>query len=117
MRISHLSHARRRVGIALAHPALIQVLSNTKAPYNIATPSQLLAVRALSPEGIAAMQKNVQTLVQSRTELLQALSTAPFPELGVAPALGENAANFILVPLLDRQTGALFIHALPVGCG
>ncbi|KAH7106170.1 histidinol-phosphate aminotransferase [Auriculariales sp. MPI-PUGE-AT-0066] len=95
-----------RVGIALAQPAFCQVLFNTKAPYNIATPSSLLALKALSPEGLNAMKTKCQTLIQSRTILLAKLAASPFPELGVGAAIGGNAANFILVPLLNKATGA-----------
>ncbi|KAF8755597.1 Histidinol-phosphate aminotransferase [Rhizoctonia solani] len=44
-----------RLGVAIAQPPLIQILTNTKAPYNISTPSASLALAALSPDGIATM--------------------------------------------------------------
>jgi len=100
---------RRSVGIALAHPAFIQILFNTKAPYNIATPSGLLALKALLPEGVAAMQEKCRILVTSRIALLESLAKAPFPELGVGASIGGNDANFVLIPILDKQTSAFCI--------
>ncbi|KZT61732.1 histidinol-phosphate aminotransferase [Calocera cornea HHB12733] len=92
-----------RLGIALAQPPLIQVLSNTKAPYNISTPSAHLALSALSDEALDIMRQKVATLVASRTKLLEDLKElAP---LGLAPAIGGNHANFLLVPVLNRAAG------------
>lgn len=89
-----------RLGIALAHPALIQILMNTKAPYNISTPTASLALAALSPEAVAAMRRKIATLVESRGWLLQALASLPPGDLG--PAIGGNDANFVLVPVLEK---------------
>ena len=47
------------------------------------------------------MRAKVSTLVQSRAELLQKLtSLAP---LGLAGAIGGNDANFVLVPVLTKD--------------
>ncbi|EKM57051.1 uncharacterized protein PHACADRAFT_254578 [Phanerochaete carnosa HHB-10118-sp] len=89
-----------RLGIAMAHPALIQVLTNTKAPYNISTPTASLALAALSPEAVAAVRKKVATLIESRAWLLRALASLPPGNLG--PAIGGNDANFVLVPVLEK---------------
>ncbi|ETW75795.1 hypothetical protein HETIRDRAFT_412167 [Heterobasidion irregulare TC 32-1] len=89
-----------RMGVALAQPPLIQILSNTKAPYNISTPTAHLAVRALSPSSISTMKSKVSALTASRASLLAALTgLAP---LGLGPAIGAHDANFVLVPVLDR---------------
>ncbi|EJD36286.1 histidinol-phosphate aminotransferase [Auricularia subglabra TFB-10046 SS5] len=94
-----------RLGAAIAHPALIQVLTNTKAPYNISTPSAMLALQALSPKGLEGMRANVKTLTTSREALLREFATPAFTQLGVGASLGGNSANFILLPILNRQTG------------
>ena len=92
------------LGIALAQPPLIQILSNTKAPYNISTPTAHLALSALSPESVARMQSVVRGLVAGRATLIAGLrELAP---LGVGPAIGANDANFVVVPILTRPTGA-----------
>ncbi|KAF8644756.1 hypothetical protein AX16_008289 [Volvariella volvacea WC 439] len=91
-----------RLGIALAHPSLIQVLTNTKAPYNVSTPTAQLAQSALSPSSISLMQQKVSTLIKSRSSLLALLKTLP-PSLGIGDPIGANNANFILLPILSRQ--------------
>jgi len=95
-----------RLGVALAQPPLIQVLTNTKAPYNISTPTAQLALAALSPQGMAGMHTKASTLIASRTQLLSALSQSPFPKLGVGNAIGGNDANFIVVPILDKASAS-----------
>lgn len=92
-----------RLGIAIAQPPLIQVLSNTKAPYNISTPTAHLALSALSPPSVASMRQKISTLVASRGKLLAALaSLAP---LGLGSSIGGNDANFVVVPVLDAPGG------------
>jgi histidinol-phosphate aminotransferase len=92
-----------RLGIALAQPPLIQILTNTKAPYNISTPSSILALQALSPASLKNMQDKITSLRIARSELVSAL--APFSKLGLASPLGGNDANFLLVPVLNREGG------------
>ncbi|TFK49348.1 histidinol-phosphate aminotransferase [Heliocybe sulcata] len=94
-----------RLGIAIAHPSLIQILMNTKAPYNISTPTAHLAHLALSPASLSAMQDKVSTLVSSRKHLLSALQSNPLCELGLGKVIGGNDANFVMVPVLNRETG------------
>ncbi|KAH9958047.1 histidinol-phosphate aminotransferase [Russula dissimulans] len=89
-----------RLGIAIAQPPLIQILSNTKAPYNISTPTAHLALRALSPESFSAMRENIERLKASRAKLLSSLHN--MKELGLGRAIGAQDANFILIPVLAR---------------
>lgn len=89
------------LGIALAQPPLIQILSNTKAPYNISTPTAHLALSALSPSSVALMQRKVKELVDSRKQLLQSLKG--LSSLGVGASIGGNDANFVVIPLLDKS--------------
>ena len=51
----------------------MQVLFNTKAPYNISTPAAHLALSALSDEALAAMRAKVATLTASHAKLLESL--------------------------------------------
>ena len=85
--------------MAFAQPPLIQILFNTKAPYNIASPTADLAFSAFSAASIACMREKVATLNSSRTKLLQVLST--FPDLGAA--IGGNEANFLMIPVLAKD--------------
>ncbi|KAF9511086.1 hypothetical protein BS47DRAFT_1200377 [Hydnum rufescens UP504] len=92
-----------RLGIAIAQPPLIQVLSNTKAPYNISTPTASLALRALSPQGLALMREKLQALLASRAKLIPLLES--LKPLGVGSVVGGNDANFVLLPILARAGG------------
>jgi histidinol-phosphate aminotransferase len=78
------------------------VLANTKAPYNISTPSAQLALAALSEEAIQGMQLKCQTLVESRKQLQQSLES--LSALGVGDVIGGNDANFLMVPILNKDT-------------
>lgn len=94
-----------RLGIAIAQPPLIQILANTKAPYNISTPTAHLALAALSPLALSSMRQKVDTLVASRAHLRTALSTlAP---LGVGPVIGAGDANFLVVSILSKDLSRL----------
>ncbi|EIM23286.1 histidinol-phosphate aminotransferase [Wallemia mellicola CBS 633.66] len=88
-----------RLGVALAQPPLIQVLSNTKAPYNVSTPSARLAEEALSDNGIAKMKEFVAELKKNRDYLIEELSKLP----NVGVVRGANDANFVLLPILDKD--------------
>ncbi|TFY78997.1 hypothetical protein EWM64_g5017 [Hericium alpestre] len=89
-----------RLGIALAQPPLIQVLSNTKAPYNISTPTAHLALKALSPASVAEMHAKIGELVANRADLLSSLQS--LASLGVGEVIGTQDANFLVVPILER---------------
>ncbi|KAJ7089226.1 pyridoxal phosphate-dependent transferase [Mycena belliarum] len=87
-----------RLGVALAQPPLIQVLTNTKAPYNISTPTSHIALSALRPDSIATMRSKIAELVASRASLIADL--ASLASLGVGPAIGGNDANFVVFPIV-----------------
>lgn len=88
-----------RLGIAIGHPALIHILNNAKAPYNVSTPTAYLALRALSPESLIIKEQKVSTLTSSREALLKQLSAIP----SLGPAIGANDANFVMVPVLGKN--------------
>ncbi|KAF8870974.1 aminotransferase class I and II-domain-containing protein [Gymnopilus junonius] len=93
-----------RLGIALAQPPLIQILTNTKAPYNISTPTAFLALSALSPASVSLMQSKARALVVSRAKLLQSLlELEDRTGLGIGESIGGNDANFVLVPILEKE--------------
>lgn len=74
---------------------------NTKAPYNISTPTASLALSALSPSAVESMRQNVSELGSQRTVLLQGLS--PLKPLGLGSTIGGNDANFVVVPILAKS--------------
>lgn len=92
-----------RLGIALAHPALIQILMNTKAPYNISSPTAHLASLALAPASLRSMRAKVDTLVSSRQTLLSALQSPALKKLGLGEVIGGNDANFVVVRVLGMD--------------
>ncbi len=96
-------HSSPRLGIAIAQPPLIQVLTNTKAPYNISTPTAQLALNALSIPALKQMREKVSTLLASRSKLLESLSS--LASLGLGSSIGGNHANFLVITVLNRETG------------
>lgn len=88
-----------RLGIAIAQPPLIQVLSNTKAPYNISTPTAKLAEEALSEKGVGNMKSFVAELKKNRDFLISELSSFK----NVDRVIGSNDANFVMLPILNDE--------------
>lgn len=91
--------------MAYASAPIIQIMNNTKAPYNVSVPAARLASLALSDAGLEKMQNNLSKLIANRAWLLEALSKIPV----LGEAKGSNDANFVLIPVLDRprdQEGA-----------
>lgn len=93
-----------RLGMAYAHPALVQILMNTKAPYNISAPTASLALSALSPPAVSQMVAKVQELSAERAVLLRRLPS--LTHLGLGAVIGGNDANFVMVPVLEKGNGA-----------
>jgi histidinol-phosphate aminotransferase len=88
-----------RLGYLLAPPPLVQILTNTKAPYNISVPTASLGASAFSPSGLKCMSSNSSTLNANRSILISSLSEIK----GVGRILGSNHANFVLVEILDEE--------------
>lgn len=88
-----------RVGIAIGSPEIIQILNNTKAPYNIGTPSALIAAEALSDEGLEKMYDYRKRLISQRGVLIEKLNQLE----GTGRILGGNDSNFVLVEILDKD--------------
>ncbi|ODO10743.1 histidinol-phosphate transaminase [Cryptococcus amylolentus CBS 6273] len=88
-----------RLGYLLAPPPLIQILTNTKAPYNVSVPTASIALKAVSTEGAAAMSCAVATLNDNRQSLIDALSSTK----GIGRILGGNHANFVLAEILGEN--------------
>lgn len=91
-----------RLGFAFSSPELNQILSNTKAPYNISAPTAILAMQALSQESIENMRSKASKILQGRKTLLNAFAEM---KQDFGPYIGGLDANFIMVPVLSRQTG------------
>lgn len=86
-----------RLGMAFGHPRIVELMQRIKAPYNLATPSQQLALQALQSEDVFTEQ--TQLLVRERERLSKALNGLP-EVLEVFP----SAANFLLVRFEDAKS-------------
>ncbi|KAL1921811.1 uncharacterized protein VTP21DRAFT_10453 [Calcarisporiella thermophila] len=92
-----------RLGVAIANPDIIQIMNNTKAPYNIGNPSSRIANEALSPTGIQTMLSNRALIHEQRDRLLRELGDPNKRPEGIGRILGANDANFLLVQILDKS--------------
>lgn len=99
-----------RIGIAIGHPDVIQILNNTKAPYNIGTPSALIAAEALSEQGIQTMHDYRKRLIAQRAVMIEKLAHIK----GTGHILGGNDSNFVLVEILDQNNKPCNDRALKV---
>ncbi|GFZ46133.1 Histidinol-phosphate aminotransferase [Saitozyma sp. JCM 24511] len=88
-----------RLGYLLAPPPLVQILTNTKAPYNVSLPTASLAASALSTQGLISMSASVSTLNSNRKELVSSLLALP----GIGAVLGGNHANFVVAQVVDSE--------------
>jgi histidinol-phosphate aminotransferase len=88
--------AGARVGTTIADPAVIAVLQKVIAPYPIPVPVLLAARAALSPEGLAAAQESVATLLGERARLLAGLA-----KLAAVKKIWPTDTNYILVEVAD----------------
>ena len=94
-----------RVGIVFASPEIANLFNCMKAPYNISSPSSALAMRALSPEGLAICRHNVKELLQQREVLVSFLREGQKARKqgipGIGDIIGGLDANFVLVQLVN----------------
>ena len=90
-----------RLGFALASPPLVQIMTNTKAPYNISVPTATLALTAFTPSGISLLDSHTARLLRNRDQLIQRLTSGEIQSIG--NVLGGNHANFVLVQILNEE--------------
>jgi histidinol-phosphate aminotransferase len=88
-----------RLGYLLAPPPLIQILTNTKAPYNISLPTASLAQQAVSTAGLVSMANAVSTLNANRVKLIEGLKALP----SIGAILGGNHANFVMAQVINSE--------------
>ncbi|RIA99125.1 histidinol-phosphate aminotransferase [Glomus cerebriforme] len=88
-----------RLGISIANPNIIQLMNNTKAPYNISALTSQVAYTALSEQNILNMKSIKQQIRSEHTKLLSSIKNIS----GIGKILGGNDANFILVQILDKN--------------
>lgn len=86
----------------MCDPQLAQFLANTKAPYNISTPTAALALQALSEEALTEARKTIKSALLNRDWLLAKLQSQKLQSLGIGKVIGGQDANFLLVQILDK---------------
>lgn len=99
-----------RLGAAFASPPVAALLNSLKAPYNIPSPTSVLASRAVSPSGLETMRANRALLVAQRDRLLQELPSIP----GVGRLRGGTQSNFLLYEMLGPDGQPDNVTALAV---
>lgn len=86
-----------RLGAAFASEPVAKLLNCLKAPYNVSTPTSVIASRGLSKEGLEVMTSSRSKIIAQRERLLKEL-----PKIkGVGRFRGGEASNFLLVEILD----------------
>ncbi len=100
--------AGARIGVTLADPALIAVLSNLSAPYPVPAPSAAIALAALSDIGIAEARRRAAQVTTER-----ALLAARLRKLDGVRAVYESQGNFLLLRFDDAS--AAFARLLAAG--
>lgn len=103
--------AGARVGALLADAAVVALLGRIMPPYPLPRPSIAAALRALAPEGEAAMHRRVEVLRRERTRMRAALVNVA----GVRAVL-PSEANFLTVRFEDagRAFNALLAAGIAV---
>ncbi|GAW27003.1 putative histidinol-phosphate aminotransferase [Rosellinia necatrix] len=88
-----------RLGAAFAAAPVARLLNNLRAPYNVASPTSALAVRALSPAGLAVMRANRAKIAAQRDRLVREL-----PRIrGVGRLRGGVESNYLLYEFLNAD--------------
>ena len=99
-----------RLGAAFTSPDIASLLNNVKAPYNVSSPTSVIASQALLEGGLSVMRKNRESILAQRGRLLKEL-----PEIrGVGRFRGGTASNFLLVEMLDAAGKPDNVTALKV---
>ncbi|HEY7929397.1 MAG TPA: histidinol-phosphate transaminase [Steroidobacteraceae bacterium] len=85
--------AGARIGYAISHPEVAEVLNRLRAPFNVNSLAQAGALAALNDA--AYMQRSVQATMRELTRVTQAIRALGLP-------VGPSAANFVLVQVGAR---------------
>ncbi|MBI5463708.1 MAG: histidinol-phosphate transaminase [Ignavibacteriales bacterium] len=83
-----------RLGYCLAHPTIVSLLLNVKAPYNINALTNDAAMRALDNTDV--LQQNIENILRERARLMAALAVLPSVR-----RVFHSDANFVLVRVDD----------------
>jgi histidinol-phosphate aminotransferase len=87
-----------RCGMAMGHPAVVQVLNNVKAPYNVSQLTSTMAHKAFEKENLAVLNKNVKDILKEKERVVEALQG-----LDVVKKIHPSDTNFILFEVPKAQ--------------
>lgn len=90
--------AAARIGVAIASPEIIQILSRVQAPYPLAAPAVEAALTALSEAQVTANAGQVAMVRESREQLQDELR-----QLACVRKVYPSQGNFSLVRFADAQ--------------
>lgn len=90
--------AGERLGTAIAHADLINLMQRISAPYALAQSSIKAALDALTPAGLSLFTQRVNTIKQERQRLLEALPKSP-----LISRVFDSVTNFFLVQSTDLE--------------
>jgi len=97
--------AGARLGTAIAHPDIIRLMNNLKAPYNINSITSKIACQALSD--LKPVQSTINLLLEQRESLAKALLALPYVE-----KVYPSDANFLLVKFKPANRAKLLYKTL-----
>jgi histidinol-phosphate aminotransferase len=90
--------AGARLGVAIAHPKLVDILQKVRAPYPISSPVAGLVAKAIDERGRASCQSRIDRLIEQRQKLFEGLSQCEIVE-----KIFPSEANFLLVKTRDSK--------------
>jgi histidinol-phosphate aminotransferase len=90
--------AGARIGALIAHPDMIGLARRIVPPYSLAQPTVEAALRALTPEAVAASQARVATLMVERDHLRGRLEASPLVE-----TVWPSDTNFLMIDCHDAE--------------
>lgn len=90
------SMAGARIGMAFAHPELINQMNRVKMPYNISTLNQQAASKALRQQ--AEYRRKVDSILKQKALVIEALKN-----LSQVKRIYPSDANFLLVEFVDAD--------------
>ncbi|EEA26423.1 histidinol-phosphate transaminase [Talaromyces marneffei ATCC 18224] len=88
-----------RLGTAFASAEIATLFNSMKSPYNIPSPTSVIAQAAFAPANLAIMHENRAKIIEQRDRMLKELPQIP----GVGRFLGGQASNFLLVEMLNKD--------------
>ncbi|PVZ98024.1 hypothetical protein BB558_005835 [Smittium angustum] len=92
--------AGARVGFGISSKEVIQIMNNVKAPYNMNSLSQNVALEALEPSSIKSMMRVKNEIINQRDNFL----IPAFKKMrNVKQVLGTNDSNFVLVQFCNAS--------------